>query len=103
MNIVLSASDLVGPLAHDLRTSGVVPVPAVERALEEYLFEKFRDGLGEMLVKAPRVRVHAGYFKNRFANLVDLAQSGYETWYVEVHFACQNLILLKIFKSGQRE
>jgi hypothetical protein len=74
-------------VADDLRLEGVNPVISVECALEEHLFERFRDVLGDRLIKPPRVRLHAMYFKERYATLHRLKSTGYETWYPEIHFA----------------
>ncbi len=86
MSIVVEfdASSLVSPVVHDLQAGGVTPVMAIERALEAHIFECFQTTLKGRLIKPPRIRLHASYYKNRFANLTSLAKTGYETWYTEV-------------------
>ena len=85
--VKLNGTHLVQPMVQDLRAEGVPPVVALERALEAHIFEKFRDGLGDRLVKPPVVRLHTMYFKDKYAALPALTSTGYETWYTEVCFS----------------
>ncbi|MES1997943.1 MAG: hypothetical protein V4446_01385 [Pseudomonadota bacterium] len=85
--VKLNGTHLVQPMVQDLRAEGVPPVVALERALEAHIFEKFREGLGDRLVKFPVVRLHTMYFKDKYAALPTLTSTGYETWYTQVHFA----------------
>ncbi len=87
--IKLSGSHLIEPIVRDLSVEGVAPVAALEHALEAHIFEQFREGLGDRLVKPPIVNLHTGYFKDRYATLPALASAGYETWYTEIRFAAR--------------
>jgi len=87
MIVRLNGMSLVQPITHDLRAQGMPPVDALERALEAHIFEQFRDALSDRLIKPPNVRLHAMYFKDRYAALPALTSTGYETWYTEVRFA----------------
>lgn len=84
--IKLSGALLVEPMVHDLCARGSTPISALEHAIEDHIFNQFRDGFGERLTKPPVVKLFRNYSKkNRYASLLDLAASGYETSYLEVH------------------
>jgi hypothetical protein len=74
-------------LSCELHAGSLRVVDAIERMLGEHLEASVSNGLGEHLKKRPRAVVHPGYFKNRFANLSSLSESGYKTWYPEVSFS----------------
>lgn len=85
--ITFSGTELARQMARSLHAEGMPPIMAVERALERQLFEAFRDGFGNRLVKPPTVRFHSMYFKERYSSLAALALTGYETWYTEIDFS----------------
>lgn len=85
--IKLNGAFLVQHIAQELRAGGVAPVVALERALEEHIYEQFRESLADQLLKPPVVRLHNMYFKNKYATISGLTSTGYETWYTEVQFA----------------
>ncbi|WP_026600851.1 hypothetical protein [Methylomonas sp. 11b] len=87
ITIKLHSSELVRQMLLDLRTAGVTPVMAVERALETHLFKQFRDELSGRLVKSPVVLFYPMYFKERYATLHALSSTGYDTWYTNINFA----------------
>jgi len=62
-------------------------VDLTERVLGEHLRASVVTSLGPTAVKSAHARVHATYFRERFATLRALAASGYETWYPEVLFS----------------
>ena len=80
----LSGQALVDPIARDIRFSGQTPVAATERALEAHIFENLQKTLSGVITKPPVVRIHPGYFKDRYSVLPALCLSGYKTWYIEI-------------------
>jgi len=84
--VQLSGSELIHRMVRDICVSGQTPVVATERALEAHIFERFSDALLGVLTKPPLVRIHSGYFKERYATLPSLCSSGYKTWYTEITF-----------------
>ena len=73
---------MVESIALDLSAPGMTPVLAIEHALEAHLHERFAGAFSDILVKPPRVKFHAMYFKQRYASLPVLLGSEYETWCV---------------------
>jgi len=71
----------------EIATPGIRPVDAVERLLSQHLTAGLKIALGSRAIKEPIARIHAGYSKNRWAVLPDLADGGYETWYPELQFS----------------
>lgn len=69
---------------------GARPVDAVEQLLTQILVENLEQHTELMLCKAPSVKVHSMYFKERCASLARLAEVGYETWYIELAFSTTN-------------
>jgi len=84
VTVKLDGSLLVDGIVQDLVTPGITPVLAIERALEIYLYQAFSRAFSELLIKPPKVKFHSMYFKQRFASLAELLETGYETWYPEV-------------------
>lgn len=66
---------------------GARPVDAVEQLLTQILVENLEQHRELVLRKAPSVKVHSMYFKERCASLARLAEIGYETWYIELAFS----------------
>jgi hypothetical protein len=86
VTIALNGADLAPLIVQDLLAPGVTPGAAVGRALEAYVFERFQSALARQLIKPPVLRFF-GSSVARCVTLAELASSGYETWYTEVHFA----------------
>lgn len=84
MEVSLNGMSLVDSIAQDLAAPGMTPVLAIERALEAHLHEQFKAAFAHVIVKPPRVKFHSMYFKQRYASLPALLDSGYETWYPEI-------------------
>jgi hypothetical protein len=84
VEVSLDGMSLVESIARDLSAPGMTPVLAIERALEAHLHERFAGAFSDILVKPPRVKFHAMYFKQRYASLPVLLGSEYETWYPEI-------------------
>ena len=74
-------------LALKVSTVGVRPVDAVEQLLTQTLVRNMHDAEVLKLRKPPSAHIHAMYWKDRWASLAHLAQSGYETSYVELKFS----------------
>jgi hypothetical protein len=87
LKIGLDEDSFARDLAREIATPGVRPVDAVERLLSLHLAHSLKNALGARLTKEPTPRIHAGYSKNRWATLFDLAADGYETWYPELQFS----------------
>lgn len=75
------------PVIQDLETPGMTPVLAIERALETHLRQCFMESFAKILIKPPSVKFHSTYFKQRFASLPAMLNTGYETWYTEITIA----------------
>ncbi len=87
MKIGLDEDSFARDLAREIATPGVRPVDAIERLLSLHLARSLKTALGARLTKEPTPRIHAGYAKNRWATLFELAADGYETWYPELRFS----------------
>ncbi len=74
-------------LALKTSTAGARPVDAVEQLLTQALVRNMHDAESLKLCKPPSAHIHAMYRKDRWASLAHLAQSGYETSYVELKFS----------------
>lgn len=84
VKVSLDGMSLLESIARDLSASGMTPVLAIERALKALLNERFAGAFSDILVKPPKVKFHAMYFKHRYASLPVLLGSEYETWYLEI-------------------
>jgi len=87
LKIGLDEDSFARDLAREIATPGVRPVDAVERLLSLHLARSLKTALGARLIKEPTPRIYAGYSKNRWATLFELAAEGYETWYPELRFS----------------
>lgn len=87
LNLAIDRDRFASDLANEVATGGLAVVDAIERLLAVRFEETAFRALAGRLVKPPRVRVHAHYYRDRFANLSELRSRGYETWYPELHFA----------------
>lgn len=87
MKIGFEIEPFVSDLAREITTPGVRPVDATERLLSQHLTASLKAALGTRAIKEPTVRIHAGYSKNRWAVLPELAAGGYETWYPDLRFS----------------
>ncbi len=87
MKIGLDEDSFARDLAGEIAAPGVRPVDAIERLLSLHLARSLKTALGARLIKEPTPRIYAGYSKNRWATLFELAADGYETWYPELRFS----------------
>lgn len=87
MKIGLDEDSFARDLAREIATPGVRPVDATERLLSLHLSRSLKATLGTRLIKDPEARIYAGYSKNHWATLFELATEGYETWYPEIRFS----------------
>ncbi len=74
-------------LALKIATPGVRPADAVEHLLTQTLVSNLSEAKFLTLCKAPSVKFHSMYFKERCASLSQLARDGYATWYPELVFS----------------
>jgi len=87
LKIGLDEDSFARDLAREIATPGVRPVDATERLLSLHLSRSLTAALGTRLIKEPVARIFAGYSKNQWATLFELATVGYETWYPEIRFS----------------
>ncbi|MGY8812790.1 MAG: hypothetical protein ACKVK5_17360 [Pseudomonadales bacterium] len=90
VEVNLDGEMLVDSIVQDLVTPGMTPVLAIERALEAHIYQAFSSAFSEILIKPPKIKVHSTSFKQRFASLAELLDTGYETWYPEVTIATRS-------------
>jgi len=81
-------ADVLGErLAQEALAGPTNVVGITERVLAEQLAGQANTQLAGKLIRPATAIVHASYFKNPFATLAALAETGYYTWYPEVRFA----------------
>lgn len=77
-------------MATAVASPGIRPADAVEHLLIQSLVRNLCETTNFTILKSPSVILHPMYFKDRCANLSQLARQGYETWYVELTFSTAN-------------